>query len=92
MIMKVFVWNQDKNEYLRKTRSITFQDIVFAIQEGLVLTEYINPNTAKYPQQRILEILIADYVYLVPYVESKNELFLKTIIPSRKATKKYKKR
>jgi hypothetical protein len=30
-----------------------------------------------------------DYVYLVPFVEDEHTVFLKTIIPSRKATKQY---
>jgi len=32
---------------------------------------------------------IGNYAYLVPFVETESEIFLKTIIPSRKATRKY---
>lgn len=53
------------------------------------MDDVAHPNTKKYPNQRILIVSIDDYAYLVPYVENENEIFLKTIIPSRKASKKY---
>jgi hypothetical protein len=46
-------------------------------------------NKKKYPNQKILIVDVDGYAYLVPFVKDGNELFLKTIIPSRKATKKY---
>ena len=48
-----------------------------------------HPNQAKYPGQKVIVVRVEDYVYLVPFVESDEEVFLKTIIPSRGATKKY---
>jgi len=50
---------------------------------------YDHPNAKKYPNQKISVVLIEDYAYLVPCVEDKDQIFLKTIIPSRKATKQY---
>lgn len=46
-----------------------------------------HPNKARYPDQRIFVVELREYAYLVPFVESKDEVFLKTIIPSRKATR-----
>ncbi|HBF24629.1 MAG TPA: hypothetical protein DDW43_03835 [Nitrosomonas sp.] len=56
---------------------------------GGLLDDIIHPNTTDYPNQRIFVIQIHDYVYLVPYVENQDEIFLKTIIPSRKFTRIY---
>jgi hypothetical protein len=59
------------------------------LDRGDILDDYIHPNQDKYPNQRLLVVQIQEYAYLVPYVETETELFLKTIIPSRKATKRY---
>jgi hypothetical protein len=50
---------------------------------------YEHPNQERYPGQKISVVLIEGYAYLVPFVENEEEMFLKTIIPSRKATKQY---
>ena len=71
------------------SRRICFEDIVFFIERGEILDDYLHPNQKSYPGQRIMVIGVADYAYLVPYVENEEELFLKTIIPSRKATQQY---
>ena len=70
-------------------RGISFEDVVFYILQGDVLDDLKHPNPDKYPNQRIMVVKVEDYAFLVPYVETKHEFFLKTIIPSRKATKKY---
>ena len=70
-------------------RGISFEDVVFALQSGGLLDDLIHPNKEKYPSQRMFVVDIDDYAWLVPYVENAQELFLKTIIPSRKATKQY---
>lgn len=62
---------------------------MFYIENGDILDDYEHPNQKKYPEQRIMVIGINNYAYLVPYVEDEDELFLKTIIPSRKATEGY---
>lgn len=87
--MKTYNWNQAKNERLRIERGISFEDIVFHISNGDELDVYPHPNHIRYPSQLISVVAVNNYAYLVPYVESESEIFLKTIIPSRKATKIY---
>jgi len=87
--MKIFNWNPDKNQQLIEERGISFEDVVFYILQGDVLDDLKHPNPDKYPNQRVLAVKVEDYVYLIPYVETDDEFFLKTIIPSRKATKQY---
>ena len=86
---KIFNWNSDKNQQLINERGICFEDIVLNINLGNELDIYDHPNKERYPNQQVSVVLVEDYVYLVPFVESENEIFLKTIIPSRKATKQY---
>ena len=66
-----------------------FEDVLFALQAGDLLDDGLHPNVEKYPHQRMLVVKIGDYACLVPYVETQDEIFLKTIVPSRKATRKY---
>lgn len=87
--MKVYSWNCEKNELLQKERGVSFEEIVLNIQLGNEVAIYDHPNAKKYPNQKVSIVLIEDFSYLVPYVEDKNQIFLKTIIPSRKATKQY---
>ena len=87
--MKLINWNTEKSLNLKASRGICFEDIVFYIENGDILDDYRHPNQKKYPEQRIMVIGINNYAYLVPYVEDEEELFLKTIIPSRKATESY---
>jgi uncharacterized DUF497 family protein len=87
--MKQINWNAEKNQTLMKERSISFEDIVFSIQQGDLLDDLCHPNKDKYPNQRLFVVNVDGYAHLVPYVENEEEIFLKTIIPSRKATKKY---
>lgn len=87
--MKPFRWNHDKNESLKIERSISFEEIVLAIEADGLLDELRHPNTDKYPNQFVLVVALDDYAYLVPYVEEDEYYFLKTIIPSRKATRDY---
>jgi hypothetical protein len=87
--MKSINWNTEKSVVLKASRGICFEDLVFHIERGDILDDYLHPNQRAYPGQRIMVIGIANYAYLVPYVENEEELFLKTIIPSRKATQRY---
>ena len=87
--MKIFDWDIEKNRELQKNRKISFEDVIIAIGEGNLLDDIIHPNKNKYSHQRIFIINYNDYAYLVPYVEDEKSIFLKTIIPSRKMTKKY---
>ncbi len=87
--MKPINWNSIKNQQLISERGISFEDIVFYLQQGALLDDVEHPNGDKYPSQRVFVVNIDDYAYLVPYVETRKEIFLKTVIPSRKATKVY---
>lgn len=87
--MKSINWNPDKNQSLINERGVSFEDVVFYLQQGGLLDDVKHPNGDKYPNQRVFVLNIDGYVYLVPYVEDRKEIFLKTIIPSRKATKQY---
>ena len=87
--MKRFNWSSEKNEQLRVERGISFEEILFHIENGDVLDILEHPNQNQYEGQSIFVVLVDDYVHLVPFVEDETEVFLKTIIPSRKATKQY---
>ena len=87
--MQHYAWNPDKNEELKSRRGISFEEIVFHIQRGDEVDILEHPNQAKYPGQKISVVIVEQYAYLVPYMEAEEEIFLKTIIPSRKATKIY---
>lgn len=87
--MKQISWSAEKNELLKAQRGVSFEDVVFHISAGDILETIDHPNQKRYPGQQIHVIAIDDYVYLVPFIESEDEVFLKTIIPSRKATKTY---
>lgn len=87
--MKYFDWDVKKNEELKNEREVCFEDILVAIQNNQLLDILIHPNQKRYPKQKIMVINLNDYAFLVPFVEDEEKIFLKTIIPSRKATKKY---
>lgn len=86
-------YSLEKNELLKKQRDISFEDVILAIESGGLLDDIEHPNSQKYGHQNIFIILVTikNYVYLVPYVEDENSIFLKTIIPSRVMNKKYNK-
>ena len=87
--MKPISWNAEKNALLKAERRISFEDVVFHIMAGDILDTVDHPNPKRYPGQQIHVIAIEEYVFLVSFVESDEEVFLNTIIPSRKATKSY---
>ena len=87
--MKVYAWNSGKNEQLINERNISFEEIVVNIYLGNEVDIFDHPNQARYPGQKISVVVVEDYVYLVPFIETCDEIFLKTIIPSRKATRQY---
>lgn len=87
--MKYFDWNDEKNELLKKLRGISFEEVVLAIENGDLLDRLKHPNSTKYPNQMVFYVMINEYVYAVPFVEDDEKIFLKTIMPDRKATKKY---
>lgn len=87
--MKVYSWNQEKNDLLKTERNISFEEVVFNIRLGNEVALYDHPNQQRYTGQKISVVVIEEYAYLVPFIENEDEIFLKTIIPSRKATKQY---
>jgi len=87
--MKPINWNAEKNRKLIEERNISFEDIIFCLQSGGLLDDVAHPNKENYPHQRIFVVAVDEYAYLVPYVENDEEIFLKTVVPSRKATKQY---
>ncbi len=88
--MKLINWNSVKNAWLKKNRGISFEDILYYLDHNFLVDDVEHPSKNKYPNQRMMVLEIDEYVYLVPYVETNDEIFLKTIMPSRKATKNYK--
>jgi uncharacterized DUF497 family protein len=89
LCVKIYNWDSEKNQELILNRNISFEEAIFYIENGGLLDDIIHPDKSDYPNQRIFILRVEDYVYLVPYVETREEIFLKTIIPSRKFTKKY---
>ncbi len=87
--MSHFDWNEEKNSQLKETRKVGFEDVVTAFREGRLIDVIDHPNQKKYKGQKIMFLIINDYVYAVPYIEDSDKFFLKTIYPSRTATQKY---
>jgi uncharacterized DUF497 family protein len=87
--MKYIRWDEQKNEWLKRNRGLGFEQIAVLIEQGQVLEVMDHPDQRKYPRQKMAIVEIGGYACLVPYVDDEEGVFLKTIIPSRKATKKY---
>ncbi len=87
--MTYFNWNNEKNHQLKRKRNISFERIATQIENGKLLDIVDHPNKEQYPNQKMYIVEYENYAYLVPFVQKDNKIFLKTIIPNRKATKKY---
>lgn len=87
--MKYFDWNDEKNELLKRLRGVSFEQVVLAIASGDLVDRLKHPNPEKYPNQMVFFVKIEGYIYSVPFIEDDEKIFLKTIIPSRKATRKH---
>jgi len=87
--MQYYDWNESKNKFLKEKRNISFEDVVSAIKNDKLLDLVEHPNSKKYPNQKMFILEIDDYAYIVPFVEDEEKYFLKTIYPSREATKIY---
>ena len=87
--MTVYRWNEEKSARLKASRGVSFEDVVLAVESGGLLDVLEHPNPKQYPNQKVLVVAVRDYVYLVPHVEEAEYVFLKTIIPSRKAVQDY---
>ena len=86
-----YEWNPDKNEWLKRERNISFEIIIFHLSQGDIWKISEHPDQTNYPGQWLYFVIVDDYIYIVPYIVEKEYIFLKTVIPSRKATKDYKK-
>lgn len=84
---KIINWNVEKNNKLKSERNISFEDILSALKKWNFMKVFSHPNEEQYWNQKILLIDINNYIYCVPYIEDENEIFFKTIFPSRKYTK-----
>ncbi len=89
MLMKYFSWSEEKNRLLKLERGISHEEVVFYIQEGQLLDIIEHPNQERYKGQKMFIVKMGEYAYLVPFVEDENAIFLKTMVPSRKATRRY---
>lgn len=87
--MKPLRWSPDKNELLKQERGVSFEEITVAVEAGrlLEIVPYLNPS--KYPRQKVMVVEVAGYAFLVPFIEEEDHFFLKTVIPSRKATRDF---
>ena len=85
----IFRWDNEKNEWLIKHRGVCFEQVVLLFDREEILNVYEHPRQKRYPGQKIAIVSIDDYAYLIPYVKEGDDIFLKTIIPSRKATREY---
>ena len=86
-----YEWIPEKNEWLKKERGVSFEQVIFHLSQGDLWKIADHPDQKKYPGQKIYFVVIDQYIYLVPYIREKDQIFLKTIIPSRKATQEYNK-
>jgi uncharacterized DUF497 family protein len=85
-----YEFSADKNQCLIEERGISFEEVIASLDNGKLLDTIDHHNATKYPRQKIYLVDINGYVYLVPFVrKDKQTVFLKTVIPSRKLTKKY---
>ena len=86
-----YEWNPEKNEELKKERNISFEQIVFHLSQGDIWKASDHSDQGKYPGQKIYFVIVEGYIHMIPYITEDEYVFLKTIIPSRKATKDYNK-
>lgn len=87
--MKPFRWDPIKTEQLRQRHGLGFEQVVVAIESGGLLGTMAHPNPARYPRQKIMVVRVDAYAFLVPFVDDEDHIFLKTIIPSSKATRDF---
>jgi hypothetical protein len=88
-MINIYDFDPEKNAKLIELRGISFEEIITALGTEKMLDIIIHPNPVKYPKQKMYVLELNDYVYLVPFIENDNKIFLKTAFPSRQATKHY---
>ena len=86
-----YEWDPEQNEWLKNERGVSFEKVIFHLSKCDLWKVADHPNQDKYPGQKIYFVIIDNYIYLVPYIREKEQIFLKTIISSRKTTQEYKK-
>ena len=84
-----YEWDPEKNEWLKTNRNISFEQIIFHLGQGDIWGTSDHPNQEKYPGQKLYFVIVEDYIFIVPHIVEKKQIFLKTIIPSRKAPRDY---
>lgn len=84
-----YEWNPEKNDWLKRERNISFEKIGFHIKNRDIWKITDHPNKDKYPNQKVFYVIVEGYIFMVPFVEDEDYIFLKTIIPNRKATREY---
>jgi uncharacterized DUF497 family protein len=87
--VKKIAWNLEKNEWLKENRGVCFEQVAEILEKNEEVDVIDHPNQRKYPGQEMYIVNLNDYIYLIPAIETDAEIFLKTIIPSRKMTAKY---
>ncbi|MBI5236102.1 MAG: toxin [Deltaproteobacteria bacterium] len=88
---KRYTWDAGKNERLKKIRGVSFEEVYLIVELGREMDIVFSPDQTKYPGQRMYVVELKEYVWLVPFFETDREIILKTVIPSRKAAKLYRK-
>lgn len=78
--MKQISWNSEKNELLKRTRGVSFEDIINAKLIGI-------KKHHRRKNQKLMLFEYNHYIWIVPYVEDDDHIFLKTLFPSRKYSK-----
>ncbi|MFZ2968422.1 MAG: toxin [Sulfuricurvum sp.] len=86
---KIIRWNEEKNQLLQLQRNISFEHVLEKIEKDEIIDRYAHPNSEKYPHQQIFVISMDNYIWYVPFIETEEEIFLKSIIPSRKLMANY---
>jgi uncharacterized DUF497 family protein len=84
-----FDWDPEKNEWLKKERNISFEELAMLLSAGTLWKTTEHPNQDKYPNQRVFLLPVDGYIYFVPYVIDGDTIFLKTAFPHRNATRDY---
>lgn len=89
LVKPIYCFDPEKNSWLIKQRKISFEEVIAILEKQGPIDVIVHPNKEKYPSQEIFIVEVNLYIYLVPFIQNGNKVFLKTIFPSRKMQKKY---
>lgn len=87
--MPNYLWYADKNERLQRERGVSFERVLYHLENGGLLATVDHPNQIRHPGQQIFIVRIGNYAYEVPFVMEGDTFILKTAYPSRKATRDF---